>query len=149
MSNVHTTVDEIASGGLTAGDFAAQLSQALPKASTGDAGWTVVGSGGTAPAYMNGWIAETAAGGTGWTDLQFRKDGQNAVFLEGGTNPTSATGDQFCNLPAGYRPAARLGITCFTGDANGGNGVIVESSGSIHTGNRSPNFFHHSFYADA
>lgn len=65
--------------------------------------WTVVGSGGGAPAFQNSWVNVGGA----FTTARFYKDADDIVHLEGlvssGTQDTTVF-----NLPAGFRPANTL-----------------------------------------
>ena len=108
---------------------------------------TTVGSGGGAPAYQNGWISETAAGGTGIMNLCYWKDSDGAINLQGACNGSSKTGNTIFTLPVGFRPDKKF----ITGANDGGSGfqrIDIDIDGTVtdQTGFAGGLFFATRFY---
>lgn len=91
-----------------------------------DSGWITVGSGGTAPAFQNGW-GNTAS----FQVNQFRKIG-TIVYIRGAPNGGTG-GVAMFTLPAGYRPTSANGniITPALNAASPSCYVQVTNAGAV------------------
>lgn len=71
--------------------------------------WTVVGSGGTAPAFNTNWATSTTFNGsTNWAQLQFQRTAHGRGALTGCWKAgATVPGLSVFNLPVGYRPAVQ------------------------------------------
>lgn len=71
--------------------------------------WTVVGSGGTAPAFNTNWATSTTFNGsTNWAPLQFQRTAHGRGALTGCWKAgATAPGLSVFNLPGSYRPAVQ------------------------------------------
>lgn len=85
--------------------------------------WTEVGSGGSAPAFQNGW----ANFGVNWTSCAFFKDPFGVVHLKGVVVGTTLS--NVFTLPVGYRPPKNC---AYAVSASGGFGeLLIFSNGNV------------------
>lgn len=93
-----------------------------------DTGWTVVGSGGGAPAFGTGWTAFTS---TGWSGVRYRvKNG--VLYISGSAQKGTYAGglaDPIFTLPAGSRPATRF--IMFAYGSAGASYLAIEANGDV------------------
>lgn len=74
-----------------------------------DTGWVEIGSGGSAPAFLSGWVNYS----TEYNSCAFRKDAFGYVHLKG-LIKNGTIGYAIFTLPSGYRPAKRYLLTTST-----------------------------------
>lgn len=87
--------------------------------------WIEVGSGGSAPAFANGW----GNAGGGYSTAAFYKDPSGIVHLKGRIAGGTLAASAF-NLPAGYRPAEHSDFGTVSNGAFGR--VVVFSTGPVN-----------------